>query len=143
MPVSSTFSTSAPRSASSNEQKPPGSRRERSRTRMPASGRLTVDPRDLEDEVFWVASAQRSGRPRRRLCRRPAGTREPSGSTSRGFGGGSSIDGTGGQDPLARLSGHGGDAVEVGVVVQNCERARLGGGGDEQVGGLGPTLVLW
>ena len=41
MPVSSTFSTSAPKSASSSEQKPPGNRRERSRTRRPSSGRLT------------------------------------------------------------------------------------------------------
>ena len=40
MPVSSTFSTSAPKSASSSEQKPPGSRRERSSTRMPCRGRL-------------------------------------------------------------------------------------------------------
>src|SRR3954453_4295358 len=39
MPVSSTFSTSAPRSASSSEQKPPGSRRVRSRTLTSLSGR--------------------------------------------------------------------------------------------------------
>src|SRR5215203_6777138 len=39
MPVSSTFNTSAPRSASSNEQKPPGSRRVRSRTLTSLSGR--------------------------------------------------------------------------------------------------------
>src|SRR6476469_951065 len=38
MPVSSTFSTSAPRSASSSEQKPPGSRRVRSRTLTSLSG---------------------------------------------------------------------------------------------------------
>src|SRR5690242_2286555 len=38
MPVSSTFNTSAPRSASSSEQKPPGSRRVRSRTRTSLSG---------------------------------------------------------------------------------------------------------
>src|SRR6187549_2818010 len=38
MPVSSTFSTSAPRSASSSEQKPPGSRRVRSRTLTSRSG---------------------------------------------------------------------------------------------------------
>src|SRR4051794_32894445 len=40
MPVSSTLSTSAPKSASRSEQKPPGSRRERSSTRMPSSARL-------------------------------------------------------------------------------------------------------
>src|SRR6202042_1834209 len=40
MPVSSTFSTSAPKSASSSEQKPPGSRRERSKTFTPERGRL-------------------------------------------------------------------------------------------------------
>src|SRR4051794_23968303 len=39
MPVSSTFSTSAPRSASRSEQKPPGSSRERSRTLTSLSGR--------------------------------------------------------------------------------------------------------
>ncbi len=42
MPVSSTFTTSAPKSASSSEQKPPGKRRERSSTRMPSSGRRHV-----------------------------------------------------------------------------------------------------
>src|SRR3954454_8955831 len=49
MPVSSTFSTSAPRSASSSEQKPPGSRRVRSRTLTSLSGRaLTLrDPQQL------------------------------------------------------------------------------------------------
>src|SRR6476646_3567116 len=49
MPVSSTFSTSAPRSASSSEQKPPGSRRVRSRTLTSLSGRpLTPgDPQEL------------------------------------------------------------------------------------------------
>src|ERR1700710_1408494 len=39
MPVSSTFSTSAPRSARSSEQKPPGSSRVRSRTLTSLSGR--------------------------------------------------------------------------------------------------------
>src|SRR4051795_8043922 len=39
MPVSSTLSTSAPRSASRSEQKPPGSSRERSRTLTSLSGR--------------------------------------------------------------------------------------------------------
>src|SRR4249919_930088 len=38
MPVSSTLSTSAPRSASSSEQKPPGRRRVRSRTLTSLSG---------------------------------------------------------------------------------------------------------
>src|SRR5215212_19590 len=38
MPVSSTFSTSAPKSARRSEQKPPGSRRLRSRTLTSASG---------------------------------------------------------------------------------------------------------
>src|SRR5919108_5954394 len=38
MPVSSTFRTSAPKSASNNEQKPPGKSRERSRTRIPSKG---------------------------------------------------------------------------------------------------------
>src|SRR3954453_17097652 len=49
MPVSSTFSTSAPRSASRSEQKPPGSSRVRSRTRTSLSGRaLTLrDPQQL------------------------------------------------------------------------------------------------
>src|SRR4051794_28978203 len=49
MPVSSTFSTSAPRSASSSEQKPPGSSRVRSRTLTSLSGRaLTLrDPQQL------------------------------------------------------------------------------------------------
>src|SRR5271154_2299531 len=44
MPVSSTFSTSAPKSASNSEQKPPGSSRERSSTRTPLSGKLTATP---------------------------------------------------------------------------------------------------
>src|ERR1700722_18294257 len=44
MPVSSTFSPSAPKSASSSEQKPPGNRRERSSTRIPASGIVTAPP---------------------------------------------------------------------------------------------------
>src|SRR6185503_6842853 len=39
MPVSSTLSTSAPRSASRSEQKPPGSSRVRSRTLTSLSGR--------------------------------------------------------------------------------------------------------
>src|ERR1043166_9673291 len=39
MPVSSTLSTSAPRSASSSEQKPPGNSRDRSRTLTSLSGR--------------------------------------------------------------------------------------------------------
>src|SRR6478609_8701112 len=39
MPVSSTFSTSAPRSARSSEQKPPGSSRVRSRTLTSLRGR--------------------------------------------------------------------------------------------------------
>src|SRR4051794_22303990 len=39
MPVSSTLSTSAPRSASKSEQKPPGSSRVRSRTLTSLSGR--------------------------------------------------------------------------------------------------------
>src|ERR1041384_2273490 len=49
MPVSSTLSTSAPRSASSSEQKPPGSSRVRSRTLTSLSGRaLTLrDPQQL------------------------------------------------------------------------------------------------
>src|SRR6476659_3452143 len=49
MPVSSTFSTSAPRSASSSEQKPPGRSRVRSRTLTSLSGRsLTLgDPQQL------------------------------------------------------------------------------------------------
>src|SRR4249920_618904 len=49
MPVSSTFSTSAPRSAKSSEQKPPGSSRVRSRTLTSLSGRaLTLgDPQQL------------------------------------------------------------------------------------------------
>src|SRR5437870_3381055 len=49
MPVSSTFSTSAPRSASRSEQKPPGSRRVRSRTLTSLSGRaLTLrDPEQI------------------------------------------------------------------------------------------------
>src|SRR4051794_16540903 len=49
MPVSSTFSTSAPRSASRSEQKPPGSSRVRSRTLTSLSGRaLTLrDPQQL------------------------------------------------------------------------------------------------
>src|SRR3982750_2922657 len=42
MPVSSTFSTSAPRSASSSEQKPPGSSRVRSRTLTSLSGRALM-----------------------------------------------------------------------------------------------------
>src|SRR5581483_5612397 len=40
IPVSSTLTTSAPKSARSSEQNPPGSRRERSRTFSPSSGRL-------------------------------------------------------------------------------------------------------
>src|SRR3954451_12105141 len=43
MRVSSTLSTSAPKSASISEQKPPGRRRERSRTLTPSSGsRVTL-----------------------------------------------------------------------------------------------------
>src|SRR3954451_18366941 len=42
MPVSSTFSTSAPRSASSSEQNPPGSGRVRSRTLTSLSGRAVT-----------------------------------------------------------------------------------------------------
>src|SRR3954454_23074085 len=42
MPVSSTLRTSAPKSASSSEQKPPGRSLERSRTFTPSSGRVTV-----------------------------------------------------------------------------------------------------
>src|SRR5882724_148836 len=63
MPVSSTLSTSAPRSASSNEQKPPGSSLVRSRTLTSLSGRaLTLrhsqqlaglgDRGDLAADVF-------------------------------------------------------------------------------------------
>src|SRR2546430_16267126 len=44
MLMSSTFSTSAPKSASSSEQNPPGNRRERSSTRMPCSAPLTRSP---------------------------------------------------------------------------------------------------
>src|SRR3954463_584768 len=48
MPVSSTLTTSAPRSAKSSVQKPPGSRRVRSRTRSPLSGSDTaLDPQQL------------------------------------------------------------------------------------------------
>src|SRR6185503_1502000 len=63
MPVSSTLSTSAPRSASRSEQKPPGSSRVRSRTLTSLSGRaLTLrhsqqlagfgDAGDLAADVF-------------------------------------------------------------------------------------------
>src|SRR5436309_3273465 len=44
MPVSSTFSTSAPKSASSSEQNPPGSSRDRSSTRIPSSGSRLIGP---------------------------------------------------------------------------------------------------
>src|SRR6185437_16313109 len=44
-PVSSTLITSAPKSASSIEQNPPGSSRVRSRTRRPSSGNvMSSDP---------------------------------------------------------------------------------------------------
>src|SRR6478672_7810131 len=56
MPVSSTFSTSAPRSASSSEQKPPGSRRVRSRTLTSESGSSppSLIRADLDREVDRV-----------------------------------------------------------------------------------------
>src|ERR687888_528444 len=47
MPVSSTLTTSAPKSASSCEQKPPGSSRERSSTRTSLSG-SSVTPRHTQ-----------------------------------------------------------------------------------------------
>src|SRR6478752_1343212 len=58
MPVSSTFSTSAPRSASNSEQKPPGRSRVRSRTLTSARGSPSPRPlaigADLDREVDRV-----------------------------------------------------------------------------------------
>lgn len=45
-----------------------------------------------------------------------------------------SVHGAGGHDPLAWLAGHGGDAVEVRVVVKDREVSSFGSGRDEQVG---------
>ena len=63
MPVSSTFSTSAPKSASNSEQKPPGSSRERSRTRTPCSGRLIPWPPRWEtassSRASWTVAGRR------------------------------------------------------------------------------------
>src|SRR5437899_6106186 len=46
MPVSSTLTTSAPKSANSSVQKPPGSSRVRSRTLTPLSGGTSLYPQE-------------------------------------------------------------------------------------------------
>src|SRR4051812_42761148 len=47
----------------------------------------------------------------------------------------------GGNDPLHSLVRHGGNEIEVVVVVEYHEPSRLGRSGDEQVGDLGTTLL--
>jgi hypothetical protein len=53
-----------------------------------------------------------------------------------------SVHGAGWHDPLARLAGHAGDAVEVGVVVKDREVSHFGCGRDEQVGHVASALVF-
>jgi hypothetical protein len=43
---------------------------------------------------------------------------------------------------MARLTGHGCDAIEVGVVVKDREIAALGRGSYEEVGNLAAALML-
>src|SRR5581483_1189040 len=52
-----------------------------------------------------------------------------------------SVGRAGGDDPFAGLAGDGGDAVEVGVVVEHAQVTGLGGGGDQEVGHLAAALV--
>src|SRR2546421_12529481 len=60
MPVSSTLTTSAPKSASISEPKPPGSSRVRSRPLSPSSGRLTtLYPQQLASLLHHRGAAPR------------------------------------------------------------------------------------
>src|SRR6266511_5973075 len=63
MPVSSSLTTSAPRSASSSEQKPPGSSRVRSSTLMSLSGSWLLATRDPLRNTQQLTRLGHRGRP--------------------------------------------------------------------------------